>query len=147
MIGPGHNPEVFILKDRRKVIYVIDHYYISDSFNGPWEQKKFDFQPRDRKIIEGLSNLTFAQREDGSYLMVCRGGGVWFSPNGVTPYYQVSHKRVYPAVEGSFEDPVVWRTNVQYHLIVNDWYGRIAWYLRSKDGIHWKVDTGEAYLP
>ncbi|MDX1284401.1 MAG: hypothetical protein R3182_05300, partial [Draconibacterium sp.] len=43
--------------------------------------------------------------------------------------------------------PVVWRTNIQYHLIVNDWLGRIAWYLRSKDGINWKVDPGEAYLP
>jgi len=32
-------------------------------------------------------------------------------------------------------------------MIVNDWYGRIAYYLRSKDGIHWKVDPGEAYLP
>ena len=29
----------------------------------------------------------------------------------------------------------------------NDWLGRIAWYLRSKDGINWKVDPGEAYLP
>jgi hypothetical protein len=30
---------------------------------------------------------------------------------------------------------------------VNDWLGRIAYSLRSKDGIHWKVDPGEAYLP
>jgi hypothetical protein len=30
---------------------------------------------------------------------------------------------------------------------VNDWLGRIAWYLRSKDGINWKVDPGEAYKP
>jgi hypothetical protein len=50
-------------------------------------------------------------------------------------------------VDGRFEDPVVWKTDVQYHLIVNDWYGRIAWYLRSKDGIHWKTDSGEAYQP
>ncbi|MEA3462748.1 MAG: hypothetical protein U9R49_12755, partial [Bacteroidota bacterium] len=45
------------------------------------------------------------------------------------------------------EDPVLWRTHIQYHMVVNDWYGRIAYYLRSKDGIHWKVDPGEAYLP
>jgi hypothetical protein len=32
-------------------------------------------------------------------------------------------------------------------MIVNDWYGRIAYYLRSKDGAHWKVDSGEAYMP
>jgi hypothetical protein len=147
VIGPGHNPEIFLLEDGRKVIYMINGYYISDSFNGPWERKKFDFIKRDRRIIEGLSNLTFAQRQDGSYLMICRGGGVWFSKDGISPYQQVSNNRVYPAVEGRFEDPLVWKTNIQYHLIVNDWYGRIAWYLRSKDGINWKVDTGEAYLP
>jgi hypothetical protein len=94
-----------------------------------------------------LSNLTFARREDGSILMVCRGGGVWFSQTGLSPYFQVTDDRVYPPVEGRFEDPVVWKTNIQYHLIVNDWYGRIAYYLRSKDGVNWKVDPGEAYLP
>src|SRR5690606_16189172 len=34
-----------------------------------------------------------------------------------------------------------------YHLIVNDWLGRIAFYLRSPDGIHWVTDPGEAYTP
>ncbi len=146
-LGKGHNPEVFRLSDGRYVVYVMNGYYIADTVNGPWKYKKFQFEPRGRRIIEGLSNLTFAQREDGSYLMVCRGGGVWLSQTGISPYQQVTDKRVYPPVEGAFEDPVVWRTNVQYHLIVNDWYGRIAYYLRSKDGIDWKVEPGEAYLP
>ncbi|GAB4107870.1 glycoside hydrolase family protein [Echinicola sediminis] len=146
-IGKGHNPEIFKLKDGRFVVYVIDGYYMVDNLNGPWEYGKFDFDPRDRPIIEGLSNLTFARREDGSYLMVCRGGGIWFSQDGVSPYQQVTDKRVYPPVEGHFEDPVVWKDHIQYHLIVNDWYGRIAFYLRSKDGIHWKTDPGEAYMP
>jgi len=146
-IGPGHNPEVFQLNDGRYVIYVINGYYIANDLDGPWESGKFEFNPRDRRIIEGLSNLTFSRREDGSFLMVCRGGGVWFSETGISPYNQVTDRRVYPPVEGRFEDPVVWRTNVQYHLIVNDWLGRIAYYLRSKDGINWKVEPGEAYLP
>ena len=146
-LGPGHNPEVFQLQDGRYVVYLINGYYIADSLNGPWTRHKFEFNKRDRRIIEGLSNLSFARREDGSLLMVCRGGGIWFSRTGISPYNQVTDRRVYPPVEGRFEDPVVWRTNVQYHLIVNDWLGRIAFYLRSKDGIHWKVDPGEAYLP
>ena len=37
--------------------------------------------------------------------------------------------------------------NVHYNLIVNDWLGRIAVYERSKDGVNWKVESGEAYLP
>ncbi len=146
-IGSGHNPEVFQLADGRYVVYVINGYYISDGVDGPWEKGQFEFDPRDRRIIEGLSNLSFARREDGSYLMVCRGGGIWFSQTGISPYYQVTDRRVYPPVEGNFEDPVVWRTPIQYHMIVNDWRGRIAYYLRSKDGIHWKVEPGEAYMP
>ena len=146
-IGPGHNPEAFRLKDGRVVVYVIDGYYLADDLNGPWTYNKFNFDKRDRPIIEGLSNLTFSQREDGSYLMVCRGGGVWISQTGLSPYNQITDKRVYPPVKGEFEDPVVWRDHIQYHLIVNDWLGRIAFYLRSKDGVNWVTDPGEAYLP
>ncbi len=49
---------------------------MADHINGPWKYGKFKFYPRDRRIIEGLSNLSFAKRQDGSYLMVCRGGGI-----------------------------------------------------------------------
>ncbi len=147
-IGKGHNPEAFRLKDGRVVVYVIDGYYIADNEDSPvWNYQKFSFDQRDRRIIEGLSNLTFAKRQDGSYLMVCRGGGVWVSRDGVLPYKQLTDRRVYPAVSGRFEDPVVWRDSLQYHLIVNDWLGRIAFYQRSKDGVHWVTEQGEAYVP
>jgi len=146
-IGKGHNPEIFQLNDGRFVLYVYKAYYLSSSLDGPWERKTFDFDPRDRKIVDGLSNMSFALREDGSIIMVCRGGGIWFSETGLSPYYQVTEERIYPPVDGRFEDPVIWKTDIQYHMIVNDWLGRIAWYLRSKDGINWKVDPGEAYMP
>ena len=157
-IGKGHNPEVFKLSDGRYIIYVIGGYYIAPGCNGPWEYGHFEFLERDRELIEGNSNFTFAQREDGSYLMICRGGGQWFSQTGLSPYNQVTGTRIdsakkiipsraYPQREGNFEDPVVWRDNVQYNLIVNDWLGRIAVYERSKDGVNWKTESGEAYLP
>lgn len=147
IIGKGHNPEMFRAKDDRYVVYVIDGRYVSDDLNGKWEYGKFDFNARDRRIIEGLSNLSFAQREDSSYVMVCRGGGIWVSKDGLSEYNQLTDKRVYPDVDGRFEDPVIWRDHIQYHLIVNDWLGRIAFYLRSKDGVNWVVDPGEAYMP
>ena len=157
-IGQGHNPEIFKLKDGRYVLYVIDGYYIADGCNGPWTYGKFEFLSRDRRLIEGNSNFTFAQREDGSYLMICRGGGQWFSQTGLSAYNQVTGTKIdsvkkiiplraYPQRPGRFEDPVVWRDNVQYNLIVNDWLGRIAVYERSKDGVNWKIESGEAYLP
>lgn len=147
IIGKGHNPEIFRAKDGRYVVYVIDGRYVSDDLNGKWEYGKFDFNARDRRIIEGLSNLSFVQREDSSYVMVCRGGGIWVSRDGLSEYNQLTDKRVYPDVDGRFEDPVIWRDHIQYHLIVNDWLGRIAFYLRSKDGVNWVVDPGEAYMP
>lgn len=146
-LGPGHNPEAYEVEGGRFVCYIIDGYYLGETINGPWERCEFEFDPRDRKIIEGLSNLTFARREDGSYLMICRGGGSWISKDGFSTWNQVSESRAYPPIKGRFEDPVVWRDQVQYHAIVNDWYGRIAYYLRSKDGIYWKTDAGEAYMP
>lgn len=146
-IGKGHNPEAFQLVDGRVVVYVIDGCYIAPSVKGPWQYQRFTFNPRNRNIVEGLSNLTFARRPDCSYLMVCRGGGVWISRDGLAPYEQLSDRSVYPSVEGRFEDPVVWRDSLQYHLIVNDWLGRIAYYQRSKDGLHWVTEQGEAYVP
>jgi len=90
--------------------------------------------------------------------MICRGGGQWFSQTGLSAYNQVTGTRMdadkkivplraYPQRPGNFEDPVVWRDNVQYNLIVNDWLGRIAVYERSKDGVNWITESGEAYLP
>lgn len=146
-IGKGHNPEAFVLKDGRIVVYVIGGYYIANQISGPWKYGHFNFNPRGRKIIEGLSNLSFVKRQDGSYLMVCRGGGIWVSEDGLSTYNQITDSRVYPAVDGEFEDPVIWRDSLQYHLIVNDWLGRIAYYQRSKDGIHWVTEQGEAYMP
>ena len=43
--------------------------------------------------------------------------------------------------------PVIWKDYIQYHAIVNDWLGRTAFYLRSKDGVNWVTDPGQAYAP
>ncbi|WP_179950047.1 glycoside hydrolase family protein [Lutibacter citreus] len=146
-IGKGHNPEIYKIKDGRFVISVNGGYYLSESLNGPWGFLKFEYDQREKPILDHFTNNTFAQREDGSYLMVSRGGEVLFSETGLPPFYMVTDKSNYPPYEGRYEDPVIWRTNIQYHMIVNDWMGRIAYYQRSKDGIHWKLDAGEAYLP
>ncbi|WP_366184059.1 glycoside hydrolase family protein [Flavobacterium ovatum] len=147
VIGKGHNPEIHELKDGRYFISVNGGYYLAPSINGPWQYNILTYDQRERPVFDHITNLTYAQREDGSYLMVGRGGETWFSQTGLPPYQQVSEKSVYPPYPGNYEDPVVWRTNIQYHMVVNDWLGRIAYYLRSKDGINWKEDTGEAYMP
>ncbi|MDO6809670.1 glycoside hydrolase family protein [Zobellia galactanivorans] len=147
VIGPGHNPEMQQLKDGRYFLNVNHSYYLSEKLEGPWKKFPFTFDARNRHIDAHIANNTFAKREDGSMLMVSRGGGIWISETGLPPYHQITSQSVYPPYKGKYEDPVVWRTHIQYHLIVNDWQGRIAYYLRSKDGIHWKLDAGEAYVP
>lgn len=151
VVGAGHNPEIYQCNDGTYVVSTSinwsAHNYTAKDLKGPWTLHKMDLDDRGRGIIEEDSNLTFTKREDGSMLMVCRGGGIWISRDGKTPYRQYSTESVYPKRDGRFEDPVVWRDSVQYHLIVNDWLGRVAYYLRSKDGFEWVEDMGEAYIP
>lgn len=147
IIGRGHNPEVYRTAAGKWVLYVINGRYVADNIMGEWTYGKFDFNTRDRHIIEGLSNLSFAPRPDGSVLMVDRGGGIWVSRDGLSAWQLLTDKSAYPPVHGQFEDPVLWRDGVQYHMIVNDWQGRIAYYLRSIDGVNWQAEEGEAYVP
>lgn len=152
VLGDGHNPELFRCKDGSWAVYCIDsksqaHLYRAPSLSGPWTYERMQLDLDGKKMIEGESNFSFCTRPDGSVLAVCRGGGIWLSEDGLKPFVRKSEGRVYPDVAGRFEDPVLWRDEVQYHLIVNDWLGRVAWKLVSPDGFAWATMPGEAYMP
>ncbi|GAB6164970.1 glycoside hydrolase family protein [Thermostilla marina] len=147
-LGEGHNPEIYRSAAGKYVVYSTHgRYFVADDLNGPWKRRTYDFHKRQRYVFPNYVNFSFARRSDGSYIAVSRRGYIWVSPDGEEDWYNVSAEPVYPKVEGIFEDPVLWRDEVQYHIIVNDWKGRIAYYLRSKDGFHWKTEPGEAYTP
>jgi hypothetical protein len=140
-IGPGHFPEITRLSDGRWALYHFEGYYLSESLEGPWT-----LVPKEDAGFSDCQMGAVTLREDGSLLMLSRNMRVWIKENGSEDFYRVPGKKVFPAeITGSYEDPVVWRTEVQYHTIVNDWEGRTAYHLRSKDGIIWKEDPGEAY--
>lgn len=156
-LGTGHNPEIYKTGDTY-VIYKIEPlgYYKSTTLGDSWETGEYTFDLRDRALIAGenretsLSNCSFAKREDGSFVMIDRGGGIWVSRDGLTdPWHQVSTSSVYLNTtvtnRGTLEDPVIWRDHLQYHMIVNDWKARYAYYYRSKDGLHWVMESGKAY--
>ena len=143
-IGPGHNVRCYQAKDGTYMIYVINGAYTSKSLDGPWTRYKLEYDLRGTPKVS-MSNHTFVRREDGSYYMMSRDGHVWISEDGLKPYKKITTKSAYPPIKGNFEDPVVWKDEVQYHLIVNDWFGRTAYYLRSKDGVDWDWDQGKAY--
>ena len=147
-IGKGHNVTAYQAKDGTWILYIIGGCYRGPSLNGPWTRGKLDFDTRGRPGVD-MTNLTFAQRSDGSYLMVSRRGEIWVSKDGnQDPYHRVSNGSAFPPVRAArFEDPVVWKDDVQYNLIVNDWFGRAAYYLRSRDGVRWDWDQGLAYAP
>ena len=177
VLGPGHNPELFRCKDGSWAVYCIDrkgraHVYRrerldcsqiandtsvhkSQMTNGragsplpaDWRYERLKLDLDGKTMIEGESNFSFCTRPDGSVLAVCRGGGIWLSEDGLKPFVRKSEGRVYPDVEGRFEDPVLWHDEVQYHMIVNDWLGRVAWKLTSPDGFNWTTQPGEAYTP
>lgn len=147
VLGPGFNPEIFQVKNGSYVVATfldIPMAFFSDSLTGPWKKSVLPMEWRGMKKTR-LSNLTFATRPDGSTLMISRGGIVFISKDGISPYHRVTEESLYPAPK--FEDPVVWRSNNQYHLVVNNWPNKRAYYMRSLDGIHWKQDPGLAYDP
>lgn len=142
VLGPGHFPEITKLKNGKYVVYHFHGCYTSDSIEGPWKNH--------HKKEFGFAKTTFgslAEREDGSLLMLDRVMRVWLKEKGSDEFVMVNSKWVQPSIDAKmgYEDPMVWRTEVQYHTIVNDWHGRTAYLLRSKDGVHWKEDAGEAY--
>lgn len=156
-IGAGHNSEIYKTGDTY-VIYHIEPLgiYTSSTLGDSWTSGEFLYDKRGRILIAGentetsLSNCSFAKREDGSFVMIDRGGGIWVSQDGLTdPWHQLTDKSVYLNSEitnrGYLEDPVIWRDHLQYHMIVNDWNARYAYYYRSLDGLHWTKETGKAY--
>lgn len=147
-IGKGHNVTAYQAKDGTWILYVINGCYRGPTIEGPWTRGTLTYDSRGRSKVD-LSNCTFAQRSDGSFLMVSRTGEVWVSRDGnQAPYRRVSNRSAYPPVRAArFEDPVLWRDDVQFNLIVNDWFGRAAYYLRSRDGRRWDWDQGLAYGP
>ncbi len=142
VLGPGHFPEIHRLPNGTYVVYYFHGCYTAKSLESPW--KHFT------KKELGFPKATFgslALREDGSVLMFDRVMRVWIKENGSDEFVMVNANEIHPKIPArmGYEDPMVWRTEVQYHLIVNDWYGRTAHHMRSKDGVHWKEDAGEAY--
>jgi hypothetical protein len=142
VLGVGHFPEIHLKPDGKYWCYHLHGAYVSESLEGPWNQIS------KKEIGLGYMFGSMAIREDGSELVIDRFCRMWLKEIGDSKFTMVRRKNIWPrrihAAMG-YEDPMIWRTEVQYHLLVNDWHGRVCYHMRSKDGIHWKEDPGEAY--
>lgn len=143
-VGPGCNVWCYQAKDGSYVLYYSGGGYSAKSMEGPWTKFDIKYDLRGTPGVE-MSNFAFTPREDGSILMVSRAGQTWISEDGLKPFNKITIKSPYPSVPGNYEDPAMWRDEVQYNMIVNDWSGRTAFYLRSRDGVDWVWDQGIAY--
>ncbi|MDZ8120004.1 glycoside hydrolase family protein [Pontiella agarivorans] len=146
VIGPGVTPEIYRRKDGTFTIGIMGEMaYTGPMLNGPWTKIKATFDCKKEKL--NTTCRTYVPRADGSVLMMNKNGYMFISDHGDEHFRQVTDQSVYPKIENDFEDPVIWKDEVQYHLVVNDWRRRYALYMRSPDGIHWKWDPGYAYTP
>ncbi|WP_139958695.1 glycoside hydrolase family protein [Flavicella sediminum] len=149
VLGKGHNPEIYRLKNGTYIVGVMgEKAYQAKHINGPWKQIKTTFDFVTKKL--NTSNRTYVVRADGSVLMMNKEGHLFEGGEGIEHFKELEN--VVPAFKrkkGTHEeDPVIWKDEVQYNLIMNDAFGRKAYHLTSKDGIHnWVYEDGIAYDP
>jgi len=156
MDGKGHNVTALVLPDGRYAVVVSETrpgaVFVSKLLSGPWELLGLIQVATNQFSKFGrMSNTSMMVRPDGNFEIVPRSGAILISTNGVLGPYVVQGPSIYPQVAGlpleTLEDPVVWYSGGQYHIIVNGWKPRKAYHLTSVDGIHdWKFQ-GLAYDP
>ncbi len=148
VVGKGHNPEIYQAKDGTYYIGVMgEKAYKSKSLNGPWEQieAKFDFF----KKVQNKTNRTYiVDKKKGDIYMMNKEGWV-FTSKGNEEFVEIPvTSPAYTRRFGSHEeDPVIWKDEIQYNLIVNDCTHRTAYHLTSPDGKKWTYEDGIAYTP
>lgn len=160
--GLGHNADVTQLNDGRYLLYSLIKWeptlFTSNSMNGPWKREgimtiEYDAEKLgDDREYQVQRNLSGLQLEDGSMLFVSKFGRMIKSESGLLGPYKVltdviQKNQTIPERyrKSNYEDPVMWKDDVQFHCLINAFLDKRAIYLRSADGINWKFDPGIAY--
>ena len=120
---------------------------------GPWDVP--DNGNGGRLKCEGdfmLSNVSVAARPEGGYIALNRRGDIAFA-DALAGEWKTAVRglwRSIPAMENRvryIEDGVIWHLDGLYHIVVNDWEARQAYYLTSENGTDWLLHDGLAYTP
>ncbi|MDW7692440.1 hypothetical protein R9C00_13110 [Flammeovirgaceae bacterium SG7u.111] len=163
--GLGHNPDVILLNDGTYMLYSLINWeatlFTSESMEGPWKRLgilEVDLSTSKDdpdKSYRYYRNLSGVHLDDGRFLFVTKGGAMMISEgkNPLGPYKALTSplqgNSIIPEKyrNSNYEDPVLWKDDVQYHMMINAFWDYRAIYLRSPDGIHWKFNPGTAYTP
>ena len=168
--GAGHNVFPFALSEKdplyaegyRYAISISDTgmhgdeangtLHISKSLDGPWTLIENDNAGKLKVDTSrfGLSNVSIAVGPDGRYIATNRNGDI-ARADSVAGEWEVQSTQLWWNVPGmssvNVEDPVIWYSDGLYHIVVNKWDARMAYYLTSEDGVTWYKHPGTAYTP
>ncbi len=155
--GKGHNVVPLQLKDGRYAIVVSEtrrpaDIFVSNSLDGPWSKLgSMSIASNSYSSLFSASNVYIMLRPDGRYEAIGRDAVIGISDNILGPY-TIQGTNIYAKTQGcptvNMEDPVIWYSGGQYHIVVNKWDTRKAYHLTSKDGIsNWKLQSGYAFDP
>lgn len=148
LLEKGHNPEVIQLNEGSYILHISGaKIYTSERLEGPWELLgKLNIDKRGHKGLSHLeTNLTGLQRKDGSFLFFTKRGDVMISNSGILGPFKIVSAHNYNRYTGYPEDPVIWKSRHQYHVVYNHAVEKKSRHMRSLDGINWITEPGLAY--
>ncbi len=121
--------------------------HVAKSITGPWEH--LGVMNTDGKFR--LSNISIVVRPDGTYEAIGRDGDIATSSTLRGPW-KTERQKLWWDIDGldtgALEDPVIWYADGMYHVVVNHWDNKYAYYMTSYDGIQgWTLHNGPAYTP
>jgi hypothetical protein len=122
--------------------------YTASSLDGPWAALGAITVTANGSTISSATteNQTIWQSADNSFLVISRTFQEMTSPKNITGPYAI--QATIPSLQSQgYEDPVVWCSGGQYHLVANMYNARKAMHFTSADGIHDWTNQGLAYDP
>jgi hypothetical protein len=120
--------------------------YTSTSLTDPWTSKGQFQISGGSTSTQTTENLTIWANADGSFEIMSRSFQEMVSTSNILGPYTI--KATVPSLQSQgYEDPVIWCSGGQYHLVANGYNARKANHYTSADGINnWK-NMGLAYDP
>jgi MYXO-CTERM domain-containing protein len=120
--------------------------YTSTSLADPWTSKGQFQISGGSTSTQTTENLTIWANADGSFEIMSRSFQEMVSASNILGPYTI--KATVPSLQSQgYEDPVIWCSGGQYHLVANDYNARKANHYTSTDGINSWKSMGLAYDP
>ena len=153
LYGEGYRYAICVSDTRRCGEIANGTLHIARSLDGPWELLDNGNGGLIRSTEDfWYSNVSIAVRPEGGYVAVNRWGFI-VTADSLGGFWEVKIKNLWSQFDvmkdrlDFMEDGVIWQSSGLYHIVVNDWSARRAYYLTSADCVSWTIREGLAYTP